>query len=62
MNRLKSPIFWGAMVTNILLLLKTFGYFEQYGITETSYQEIVISLTAIINAFGIANNPTSKSF
>jgi uncharacterized membrane protein len=60
MNRFKSPVFWVAIVTNIMLVAKLMGWLELFGITEDSYKEIVLALTSIINAFGIANNPTDK--
>lgn len=62
MNRLKSPVFWIAIVTNLMFVAKIMGWLEPLGITEDSYKELVVAITSIINAFGIANNPTSKRF
>ncbi len=62
-NRFKSPVFQVAIITNVMFILKVFGYLEIIGITEDSYQEVVIAITAIINALAAANNPTnSKDF
>ena len=60
MERLKSPVFQVAILTNLLFIFKTFGLFANIGIDEIEYQELVTAITVIVNLIAGANNPLDK--
>lgn len=57
-HRLKSPVFWTAMVAQILSLLVYFGVLDM-GMSETIKNGVCLVLELLVT-FGILNNPTCK--
>jgi phi LC3 family holin len=57
-NRLKSKVFWIAVLSAIAMLLKAFGVFE---ISDQVINSIVDVVFSALTVFGIANNPTDKN-
>lgn len=57
----RSPVVQIAVISNVLFILKIFGVFEPFGITEDSYKEIITAITAIINVIAYANNPKDRN-
>lgn len=58
-NRLKSPIFWSSLATQILSLLVLTGVLgAEWSAPITG---IVVALLEAFTAFGLLNNPTDKT-
>ena len=58
-NRLLSPIVWSAIAGQVLALLMTLGVIST-GVSE-AIDSLVASLLQLLVAFGVLNNPTSKT-
>lgn len=58
-NRFTSPVVWGAVAAQLLALLVTLGVIDT-GLSE-SLNGLVASILQLLVAFGVLNNPTSKS-
>lgn len=56
-NRLKSPVFWTAIATQVLSILVYAGIVMPE--TSEAAQNVVIAICEIFVAFGIFNNPTN---
>lgn len=57
-HRLKSPVFWTAVVAQVLSLLVYVGVLDM-GMSETIKNGICLVLELMVT-FGILNNPTCK--
>lgn len=60
-NRWKSWALWTSLAGAMWLILSTFGVPELIGITSAQFEVVLDSVGAILVAFGIVNNPTSKT-
>ena len=58
-NRLKSPVFWSALVAQILSILVLTGVVGQEW--STAISGIVASVLEALTVFGLLNNPTDKA-
>ena len=58
-NRLKSPVFWSALATQILSILVLTGAIGQEW--STAINGIVVAVLEAFTAFGLLNNPTDKT-
>jgi uncharacterized membrane protein len=58
-NRLLSPVVWSAIAGQVLALLMTLGVIST-GVSE-AIDSLVASLLQLLVAFGVLNNPTSKT-
>ena len=58
-NRLKSPVFWSALVAQILSILVLTGTIGQGW--STAISGIVAAVLEALTVFGLLNNPTDKS-
>jgi phi LC3 family holin len=59
-NRFKSKAAWVAVAALILFILKNYGLLASVGLTENSFKELTNLIFAVISAFGIFNDPTTK--
>lgn len=57
-SRLKSPIFWGSLVAQILSMLVITGVIDAG--QSDSITGIVTALLEAFTVFGLLNNPTNK--
>lgn len=55
-NRLKSKVFWIAILSAIALVLKAFGLYE---ISDEAISNLVNAIFGIVAIFGVINNPTN---
>lgn len=55
-NRLKSKVFWVAIISAIAMVLRAFGV---YDLDNAAIDSIVYVILSILTIFGIANNPTN---
>ncbi|MBR2718661.1 MAG: holin [Clostridia bacterium] len=58
-NRLLSPVVWSAIAAQLLAILVTLGVIST-GVSE-AIDGLVASLLQLLVAFGVLNNPTSKT-
>lgn len=58
-NRLKSPVFWSALVAQIISILVLTGTIGQDW--STAISGIVAAVLEALTVFGLLNNPTDKS-
>lgn len=59
-SRWRSPVAWSAFVALVLFILKTYGLLAPIGLTEDSFKELAMLVFAVLSAFAIFNDPTSK--
>ena len=59
-NRFKSKAAWVAVAALMLFILKNYGLLASVGLTENSFKELTNLMLAVISAFGIFNDPTTK--
>ena len=57
-NRLKSKVFWVAILSAIAMILNAFGLFT---IDNATIEALVNSIFSVLIIFGIGNNPTNPS-
>lgn len=60
-NRFKSWALWVSVAGALWVILSAFGIPEMIGITETTFNTILDAVGSLLIAFGIVNNPTSKT-
>lgn len=58
-NRLKSPVFWSALVAQLLSILVLTGAIGQDW--STAISGIVAAVLEALTVFGLLNNPTDKA-
>lgn len=58
-SRFSSPILWSSLAAQVLVILVTLGVIDT-GLSE-AITGLVTSLLQLLVAFGVLNNPTSKS-
>jgi len=58
-NRLLSPVVWSAIAAQVLAILVTLGVIST-GVSQ-AIDSLVASLLQLLVAFGVLNNPTSKT-
>ena len=56
--RLKSPVFWSALLAQVLAMLVFFGIIN-LNVSDTIYN-IIYGVLELFVCFGILNNPTNK--
>ena len=59
-NRWKSPVFWGAVVAQLISLGQITGIWQRYGIDTGMIGDVVAGVLQLGVLFGLLNNPTSK--
>lgn len=60
-SRWRSKAAWVAVAAIIGFVLGNWGLFDKIGLTEESWQQLVELVLAGLAAFGVFNNPTSKT-
>ena len=58
-SRFSSPLLWSSLAAQVLVILVTLGVIDT-GLSE-AITGLVTSLLQLLVAFGVLNNPTSKS-
>lgn len=59
-NRFRSWALWVSVAGAVWTIARAFGLTDKLGIDEGTYLTVVDAIGAILIAFGIVNNPTSK--
>lgn len=60
-SRFKSPIFWGAVVAQIISIGQLTGIWPKYGIDTGTIGDVVAGVLQLGVLFGLLNDPTSKT-
>lgn len=60
-NRFKSPVFWGAVVAQIISIGQISGVWAKYGIDTGVVGDVVAGILQLGVLFGLLNNPTNKT-
>lgn len=60
-NRFKSWALWVSVAGALWVILSAFGIPEKIGVTSETFNTLLDAVGSILIAFGIVNNPTSKS-
>lgn len=60
-NRFKSWALWVSVAGAAWVILSAFGIPEEIGLTEDTFNTILDAIGSLLIAFGIVNNPTSKT-
>lgn len=59
-SRWKSPVFWSAVVAQILSLGQITGIWAKYGIDTGVVGDVVAGILQLGVLVGVLNNPTDK--
>jgi uncharacterized membrane protein len=59
-NRFRNPVFWSAVVAQIISLGQITGLWKRYGIDTGVIGDTVAGLLQLFVLFGVLNNPTVK--
>ena len=59
-NRFKSWALWLSVAGALWVILSAFGVTEKIGIDKGEFDTVLDAIGAVLIAFGICNNPTSK--
>lgn len=59
-DRLRSRALWAALAGLLVTVLSAFDAWEYIGITAPQFQGILTAIGAVLAAFGVFNDPTSK--
>jgi uncharacterized membrane protein len=60
-NRFRSPIFWGAVVAQIISIGQITGIWAKYGIDTGVIGDVAAGLLQLFVLFGLLNDPTNKT-
>jgi len=60
-NRFRSPVFWGAVVAQIISLGQFTGIWAKYGIEVGTIGDVVAGVLQLGVLFGLLNNPTNPN-
>ena len=59
-ERLKSRVLWAAVLGCVMTVLSAFDAWGKLGVTAEGFREIAASVGAVLAAFGVFNDPTSR--
>lgn len=59
-DRLRSKVLWVAVIGCVITLFSALNLWERIGITAEGFREIAASVGAVLAAFGVFNDPTSR--
>ena len=59
-DRLRSKALWAAVAGLVVTILSALDAWEAIGITAPQFTQILTAIGAVLTAFGIFNDPTSK--
>lgn len=59
-DRLRSKVLWAAVLGCVITVFSAFDIWSKIGITAEGFREIAGSVGAVLAAFGVFNDPTSR--
>lgn len=60
-DRLRSKVLWAAVIGGVIQIITLLGLWDRIGITSEVFKGIAVAVGAILEAFGVFNNPTDRS-
>ena len=60
-SRWKSPVFWGAVVAQVISLGQFAGIWARYGIDVGMVGDVVAGILQLAVLVGLLNNPTNPN-
>jgi len=60
-SRFQSPVFWGAVVAQVISLGQLSGIWAKYGIDTGMIGDVAAGVLQLAVLFGFLNDPTSKT-
>ncbi|HEY5583493.1 MAG TPA: phage holin [Ruminiclostridium sp.] len=60
-NRFRSPVFWGAVVAQIISIGQFTGIWNKYGIDTGMIGDVVAGILQLAVLVGLLNNPTNPN-
>lgn len=60
-SRFKSPVFWAAIVAQVISLLSLVGVFRALGLDIGIVEQVVAVVLQLFVAFGVLNDPTNPN-
>ena len=59
-DRLRSKVLWAAVLGGVMQIFSALGIWGKLGITAGGFSEIMVAVGAILEAFGVFNDPTNR--
>ena len=59
-DRLRSKALWAAVAGLIVVICSAFDLWDKLGVTQPELQAIFTAVGAVLTAFGVFNDPTSR--
>lgn len=59
-SRIKSPVFWSALVAQVISIGQLTGVWAKYGIDTGMVGDVVAGVLQLAVLVGLLNNPTDK--
>ena len=59
-DRLRSKVLWAAVLGGVMQLFSALGLWAKLGVTAEGFSEIMVAAGAILEAFGVFNDPTNR--
>lgn len=60
-DRLRSKVLWAAVIGGVMQIFSALGLWAKIGITADGFSECMVAVGAILEAFGVFNNPTDRN-
>ena len=60
-DRLRSKVLWAAVIGGVIQIITLLGLWDKIGITSEIFKGIAVAVGAILEAFGVFNNPTDRN-
>ena len=59
-DRLRSKVLWAAVLGCVMTVCSAFDLWSRMGVTAEGFREIAASVGAMLEAFGVFNDPTNQ--
>ena len=60
-DRLRSKVLWAAVIGAVIQIITLLGLWDKIGITSEVFKGITVAVGAVLEAFGVFNNPTDRN-
>lgn len=60
-DRLRSKVLWAAVIGGVIQIITLLGLWDKIGITSEVFKGVSVAVGAILEAFGVFNNPTDRN-
>ena len=59
-GRLRSKVLWVAVLGGVIQIFSAVNLWAKIGITAEGFRELMVGVGAILEAFGVLNDPTNR--